>query len=808
MYTLYLKIAIRHLLKNKLYSFLNILGLAIGLASFTLIMIYVNYERSYDTFEGSENVYRVYMDYKKGNIYEPGDAQTYNLTGPTIKRKFPEVLEQVRLYKFDEIVFTYNSQVFKEKNGSLADPSYFDVFGYSLLKGDINSVLQEPNTIILTHNLASKLFGDKNPIGNSIFAFVGGNKTMLRITGVMDNVPETTHMKTNFLISYSTINTWNTFDKYERELNWNQNHFFTYLKIDKNANIKTLKTKIMTLDFSDNFDERHNIEPLEDIHLYSNKPYETEINGSATRVKFLTAIAFIILILSWLNYINLSTTKSLERAKEIGIRKVTGAKKSQLIIQSIVESVILNLVAFLLVIAISMLVLSVYNKITTGGELILDMRTIKQLLPVFGIVVFGVMLASLYPAFLLSSYKPSKALKGKIRTSTNGLHIRKGLVVIQFVATIVLIIGTIVITRQINHLQNQPLETSLNNIVAFSGQLLTKKDSILSTKLELMKNKIKKLPNVSHVMTTQTFPGDDFMNLSSAMGIIYPDGTNNNNKVYYNYEINSPEYFEMMDMKFVAGNTFLSHSTYKNRQVVINEEMAKMIGMSNPIEAVGQKIKFWSEDWNIIGVIKNYHHFGLKKPVIPLIIRHGRVDNYMLVKFDTTIISTSEFMQTITQIENLWKQTFSKSTFDYTFVDKQFDAQYNDDKQFSAAFRVFTMLAIFIAALGLFGLSSYTCIQRKKEIGIRKVNGASVFGILKLLNIDFLKWIGVAFIIAIPIAWYTMNSWLENFALKTSLSWWIFILSGVITLSIILLTVSWQSFIVANKNPATTLRDE
>ncbi len=807
MQTLYFKIAIRYLLKNKLYSFINILGLAIGVASFILIMVYVNYERSYDTFEGSEDVYRVYMDYKEGDMYVPGDAQTYNLTGPTIKKKFPEVLEQVRLYKFDKVVFTYNDQIFKEKDGSVADPSYFDVFGYPLLEGDKSSVLQEPNTIVLTQKLALKLFENENPIGKTIHAFAGGNKTILRVTGIMDNIPQTTHMKTNFLISYATINTWGVFRKLHRELNWNQNEFFTYLKIDKNVDIKALKAKIMTADFDDNFDERHNIESLEDIHLHSDKPYEAEVNGSAIRVKFLTAIAFVILILSWLNYINLSITKSLERAKEVGIRKVAGAQKRQLVIQSVIESLILNLIGILLALLLSTFVVSMYSRFI-GSELVLDVKILQQVLPVITMVILGTVLASLYPAFLLSSYSPSKALKGKIKASANGLHIRKGLIITQFAATIVLIIGTMVITRQINHLQNQPLETSLNNIVAFSGELLTKKDSVLSTKFERMKDEIKKLPYVTHAMTTQTFPGDDYINLSSSIGITYPDGTKNDHSIQYGYEVNNPKYFEMMGMKFIAGGTFLPNTRGKNKQIVINEKMAEMMPFSNPAEAIGQTIKFWDENWNITGIVNNYHHFGLKKPEVPIIIRYSRVDNYILVKFDPTVASASEYTQAITQIENLWKQIFPQSTFEYTFIDKKFDAQYNDDRQFNTAFRGFTILAIFIAVLGLFGLTSYTCVQRKKEIGIRKVNGASIFKILKLLNIDFIKWVGIAFIIAIPIAWYTMNSWLENFALKTNLSWWIFVLAGIVALGITLLTVSWQSFMAANGNPVDVLRDE
>ncbi len=806
MHTLYFKIAFRYLLKNKLYSFINIIGLAIGVASFILIMAYVNYERSYDNFEGSENVYRVYMDAKEGETFEPSDAQTANLIGPTLKQEFPEVLEQLRLYRLDKVAFKYEEKILEETKGALVDNSYFEIFKYPLLEGDPQTVLKEPNTIVLTESLSKKIFGEQDPIKKTLSAFHVGKEVLLTVTGILKDIPENTHMKTNFLISLDSYATWFASER-EAKLNWSFCDFFTYLKIDKNSDKGRLKSKIIASDFEDDEDERYNIEPLEDIHLYSNKPYEAEANGSITRVKFLTAIAFIILILSWLNYINLSTTKSLERGKEVGIRKVAGAQRAQLIIQSLLESIILNITAIVIAVILSMTVLSAYKNYT-GKELILQTSGISQFLPIISIIMVGAILAGLYPAILLSKYSPSRALKGKVRASANGLNIRKGLIITQFLATIVLLIGTIVITKQMDYIQKQPIGAQLDKVVTFQGDFFSDiSDSLVRNKYKTLEAELGKYPFVKGTSRSKTYPGDSYDNLSSFIGIKYPNGTDDSKKTYYNYNVDT-NYFELLNIQFLAGGNFIKNTKGEGNAVIINEACMRQIEILNPDDAINKTLSFFGKDWLISGVIQNYHHFGLKKEIYPMIIMHGNTSNNLLVKFDESATSAIGYNKAISQVENLWKEIFPYRTFNYTFINKKFQAQYEEDTKFSYAFKGFTALAIFIAALGLFGLTSYTCIQRKKEIGIRKVNGASILKILKLLNIDFIKWVGVAFVIAIPIAWFAMNSWLENFAVKTSISWWVFVLAGLTVLGVTLVTVSWQSFIAANGNPVDALRDE
>ncbi len=805
MYKLFLKIATRYLLKNKLYSFINIFGLAIGIASFVLIMLYVNYEHSYDTFEGSENVHRVFMDYTEDGVFVPGDAQTYNLSGPSLKDQFPEIKEFVRLSHLDDVTFKNGNTIIDGEKGALADPSIFNVLKYRLVKGDVTSVLKEPYTILLTESLAKKTFGNVDPIGKTIQVIYNGN-TLFTVNGILKDPPKTTHIKNDFLISFDTFLTWEGYHD-PRELNWNGNSFFTYIKVADNTDIDLLTEKIKNYKVESLTYERHNIEPIEDIHLKSDKPYEAEANGSVSRVRFLLAIAFIIIILSWLNYVNLSTTKSLERAKETGIRKVAGAQKPQIIVQSFIESLLLNSIAAFVAIVIVLLVLPLFNTYV-GKELGFGLTNLKGFLPMLGFIMVGAMLSGIYPAVVLSNYSPAKALKGKIRTSSAGINIRKTLIIGQFLATIILLIGTIVVTKQIKFLQNQPIGAELDQVVSLNGKILDGQiDSFRTKGFKTLDIELRKLPFVKGTVAVQTYPGGAYDNLSSFNDITFPNGILDDKSEWYHYLV-GPDYFDLMNMEFVAGSPFLENSKGHSNYIVMNETFVKHMGISNMEDAVGKTVKFFDEDWIISGVLKDYHHFGLKTGIKPMLLRHGTITSNLLVKLDKEVLSTSGLNGAISQLESKWTEIFPQSTFNYTFLDQKFKAQYNEDKAFGSAFQIFTILAIVIASMGLFGLTSYTILQRKKEIGIRRVNGATIGQILGLLNKDFVKWVGLAFVIAVPISWYTMNKWLEGFAYKTTMSWWIFALAGISALAIALLTVSWQSFRAAVANPVEALKEE
>lgn len=805
MYKLFLKIATRYLLKNKLYSFINIFGLAIGIASFVLIMLYVNHEKSYDKFEGSENVQRVYMDYLEGGEWVEGDANAYIVTGPTLKEEFPEILDFVRLRNVKGVVLMHHNAIFDQNKGSLTDPEYFKIFDRKLENGDVKKALNEPYSIVLTKSLATKIFGSEEPMGKTLNVF-DANSPAFTVTGVLEESTRNTHIKNDFLISFKTFYTWNVFEG-DWEYTWNQNEYFTYLQLDPLADTKLLKKKIMDFKVDGLPFERHNLEPLEDIHLYSDKPYEAEANGSASRISFLLAIALIIIVLSWLNYVNLSTAKSLERAKETGIRKVAGAQKPQIILQSLLESLLLNSVAIVIALLIVILVLPMFNNYIDKA-LTMGFVNVKDFLPIIGFILLGTALSGIYPAFILSNYSPAKALKGKIRTSGSGITIRKMLIMGQFLATIILLIGTIVVTKQIKFLQDQPIGVELDQVVALNGRNFgTMTDSLFTNKLETFKNELKKFSFVENMADARAYPGGGYDALNSSAGITFPSGIRDDKRITYSYGVN-PDYFELMNMEFAAGEPFKENSNGRSNQIVMNEKFVRFMGISNMQDAVNKTIKMYGDDWIIAGVVKDYHHFGLKTGIEPLIMRHNSNGDNLLVKFKQTALSSNGMTNAISQIENKWNELFPQSTFNYTFLDQNFEAQYNEDRAFGSAFQIFTILAILIASMGLFGLTSYTCIQRRKEIGVRKVNGASIAQILSLLNKDFVKWVGIAFIIAIPISWYAMSKWLESFAYKTNMSWWIFALAGLTALAISLLTVSWQSFKAAVANPVEALKEE
>ena len=740
--------------------------------------------------------------------FVPGDAQTYNLSGPTLKREFPEIVDYVRLFYLEKTTFELGDRIFEQPMGSLADDSYFKIFSYPLLNGNKKTALKGPNKIVLSESLAEKLFGLENPMQKTLSVFWRGKEAVLTVTGVMKNIPQNRHFRNNYLISYETEKTWGVFPEQAIALNFNANNYYTFIKIDKNANINLLRNKVINNNADGQEEERHNIEPLENIHLYSDKPYEVSANGSVTRVKILSAIAFIILVLSWLNYINLSTTKSLERAKETGIRKVVGAYRSQIITQLLIESFVLNWLAIGIAIVFMLILLPIYNSLTDKA-LLLNYENLSDLIPVLGFLLLGMLIAGLYPAVLLSGYSPSKALKGEVRNSSNGILLRKGLIVTQFFATIVLLVGTIIVTKQISFLKDRPIGVNLNQIIALKGEVVTNKsDSLLINDFKTLSEELKKLPFVNNMSIAETYPGDSFDNLGSTRGITLPNGITNEHTVFYTYHV-QPDYFDLMNISFVAGSTFLTSASGQNSEVVVNETFLKEMGMTSPEIALGKTLDFWgNKEWTITGVIKDYHHFGLKNKVQPMLIRYGKQVDNLLVGLDASATSTTGFASSIRQIEDKWRQIFPKSTFNYTFLDKKFQAQYNDDKNFGAAFQIITVLAILITSMGLFGLTSYTIVQRKKEIGIRKVNGATIGQILSLLNKNFVKWVGIAFIIAVPISWYAMNKWLEGFAYKTTMSWWIFALAGFSALAIAILTVSWQSFKAAVANPVESLRDE
>jgi len=744
------------------------------------------------------------MDYTEGGEFVPGDAQTYNLTGPTLKETFPEVLDFVRIFRLEKGSFIYKDNIYEESNGCIGDPSYFKLLDRHLIKGDPNSVLQNPNTIVLSAKLAEKIFGNEDPIGKTL-DFYWDEKVNLKVVGIVEDVPSHTHMKINFIISWATMKTWSAVD-FQAELNWNMNNFFTYLKLDENSDKSALQEKIISTDIEEDEDERHNIEPIESIHLHSNKPYEAETNGNARRIQFLLAIGFIILILSWLNYINLSTTKSMERAKEIGIRKVVGAQRSQLIFQSYLETILLFLLAIIIAAIMVALILPLFQNYINA---VLNYTALKMstILPLFGMIVMGIILSGIYPALVLCNYSPIQALKGKVQTTKGSLSVRKGLIIFQFMSTILLLIATMVVLKQIKFMEQQDVGVDMNQVVSLNLEIFSdQSDSLIMNEYKAFKDEISKFPFVGIVSNAQTFPGDNYDNLSSTVGITFPNGTTDDKRIFYTYEVEDL-YFKLFNLQFIAGKPFESNVNRTSKNIVINETLARFMQISDFEKGINQTVKLWGRDWTIVGIIKDYYHFGLKNRIKPMLIRDSKNSNKLLVKFKPTAVINGGLKNALDQIQSTWNEQFPSNVFSYEVVNQKYHEVYQEDKKFASAFTVFTLIAIFIASLGLFGLTSYTCIQRKKEIGIRKVNGATIMQILKLLNVDFIKWILIAFVIAVPASYFVMGKWLEGFPYKTTMSWWIFVVAGILALLIALITVSWQSLKAASSNPVNAIKE-
>ena len=799
----YIKIAFRSLSKNKLFSMINLSGLAIGMASFFVIMLYVGYERSYDKFnENHDNIFRVYMDYTENGQFVPGDAQSYNLCGPKIIEEVPEVLNFVRFYPLAGTSLEAGNRFYETTKGYLADPSFFTVFTSEMVEGDPTSALNEPNTVVLTETLAKKIFGKTNVIGENMQAINDAEKTNLRVTGVIKDIPENTHLKMSYLVSFETFTNWKVFTP--QKLNWNNNCFFTYLLTEDNVNISDLRQKLFHIDIESDT-ERMNVEKMTDIHLYSDKPYEAETNGNGNSVRFLFAIAAFIILLSWLNYINLSSAKIMERTKEVGIRKVSGARRQQLIFQFLSESFLLNFGAFILSLGLTYTILPVFNSFL-GKELSFGILGFGSLFVVMGVPVLGIFLSGLYPAIVLSSFTPVKVLKGKMAAARTEFSFRKGIVTAQFLATIILLIGTITILKQLKYMNNVPLGMNLNQTVSIKSTIIDNPESARKS-YQVLKEEVGKLSFVEDVSLVQTYPGDGYEHVGTFTHITFQDGSEDKHTNWFNY-LADENYIPLMGFELLSGSNFTDNPGTNKNKIIINECSAKVMGFASMNEAIGQKLHFWGDDFYIEGVIKDYHHFGLKNEEKPFIIRYAPDNEGLIVKLKNNTASLTEVDNELAGLEQEWKKVFAKSTFHHSFIDQKFASLYKQEKTFSKTFTFFTFLAIFIAALGLFGLSYYRINQRIKEIGVRKVNGAKVSEILAMLNRDFIKWVAFAFVIATPIAYYAMYKWLENFAYKTNLSWWIFALAGVLALGIALLTVSWQSWRAATRNPVEALRYE
>ena len=795
MFKNYLKIAWRSIRKNKVSSAINITGLTIGLSCCLLIAIYVKHELSYDRFQkNGDRIARMIMEYKIGSEGRSG-TWTSTKVFPAFKRNFPEVESGVRLSQVPRLV-KYGEKLFDEKRFLFADSTFFNVFSFSLLNGSADDVLKAPKTIVLTADAAKKYFGAENPIGKVIK--VGSDGIDFQVTGVMQNCPSNSQLKFDMVASFSSLG------PAQEETYWNAN-YTTYLLLKDKHSFASLARKIPPFMKKEMAGEvgvslNYHPEPFTSVHLYS--PFDGfEANNSITNIYIIGAIALLILAIACFTYINLSTARSMERAREVGIRKVVGAVKKQIFWQFIGESALLSLIALGLSVGVAALTLPYFNHLADKSLIISNVLEPSLLLYSFVVVLFISLLAGCYPAVILSGFNPIKVLKGAFKNSGSGIWLRKSLTVFQFVISVFLIIATFTIQHQLHYIRNKKLGFDRDQVLVLPS------DGKINKSIDLIKTELAKLTHVKNVSMAYNTPnhilgGYSMKNNSMAASENVSVTANPVDQDFVKttgLQILAGSDYNIQDMKDVA-----NEDNGKNVfQFILNESAAATLGWK-PEEAIGKRMSLGDDRPGFVkAVVKDFHFESLHNPIKPLVLFPGTYFNVMMVKLDGKDIPA-----TISVLESSWKKLVPHRPFEYHFLDEDFNKMYSAELKTGEILNVFAGMAVLLACLGLFGLSSYTAQQRIKEIGIRKILGASVLQLTSILSRDFVKLAIVAFVIAAPLAWWVMTNWLQDFNYRVNMSWWIFLLAGAMSLVIALLTVSIQAVKVALSNPVKSLKTE
>lgn len=819
MFRNYLKTAWRNLKKNKVFSLINIIGLSLGMAACLLILEYVSFKLSFDRFnERAKDIYRVYNDrYQNGKLIQHGTI-TYSAIGKAMQDDFPEVVNHSRVVPNGKSIVTYGMKKIGEIEMKLADEQFLQMFDYPLVAGNKKTALAEPHTIVISETTAKKIFGVSASEMNSVLGkaiMIGNDSTFYKITGVCKDVPENSHLEFDMMASYITLYTGENSWK-EAEYDFKDSDFWHYVQLKPGTNYKALEAKLDAFSqrhFEGNkvsgSDEKFFLQPLLKAHLYSDFEYEIGNTGSSTVVWGLLLIAVLIIIIAWFNYINLATAKSLERAREVGVRKVVGATQGQLIRQFLSESFILNLIALAISIVLVFVCQAAFNKLLGINLSLANLfsRGISYQVITFGLIALllvGILISGFYPAIVLSSFKPILVLKGKFVRSSKGIALRKILVVGQFAITVALIIGSIVIYRQIKFLSEQELGMNISQVLVVKPPELTNWDSTFIDRENSFTNKLKSNSHIMEVATSWNTVGGE---TGRSFNIRRTDQDPN---VHYTMRHDgiSPGWIKLYQIKLLAGRDYVSTDYNPNfgkvHNLIINESATKLLGYAKPADAIGKTIYRGKRQWDIVGVIGDYHQKSLRYSVEPTLLMPA----YGTGSAISIRVNTTDLTQTIAFMKQTFDEFFPGNLFDYFFLDDRFNKQYANDQLFGKAFAIFAGFAIFIASLGLLGLSLFAATQRTKEIGVRKVLGASVSSIVVLISKDFVKLVLVAFIIACPLAWYIMHVWLQDFAYRTNISWWIFPAAGGLALIIALATISFQAIKAGNMNPVTSLRSE
>ncbi len=800
----YLKVTLRNISRYKGYSFINIAGLAVGMACSVLIFLWVNDELSYDRYH--TNVHQIYRVITKGKL---ADRDVNIAVSPpplaeTFVQEFPEVMNAVRLYQSREkVLISCEDKRFYEERFYFADPTVFEVFTMPLIWGDSKSALSQPHSIVITQAIAQKYFGNESPIGKTLTL---DNSLDFRITGLAENMPSNSHFHFNFLASLSTL-------ELSRSPSWFNSSFHTYLVLRKDCPPSQLEAKFpafirkhlgpqikagMGVSIDDFFalGNRFNffLQPLTEIHLHSNLDFELEANGDARYIYIFSIIALFIVLIASVNFMNLATARSFNRAKEVGVRKALGANRLQLVRQFLAESILLSSIAFVITIALVELFLPLFNSYS-GKQLELNLRSLL-ILPaiIIGVLAIGIFAGS-YPAFFLSSFKPVAVLRKSFEGSANSSWLRGVLVIFQFTVSIVLLIGTFVVFRQLKYIHNKNLGFEKENVIIIHGA------GALGKEQEAFKQAILKSSSVAGAAASDYVLGKDFDITGLKLEGSSEEGFQAINLLCCDHDFASTLHLEITDGRFFSTDFKTDSSS-----IVINETAARMFGLKEPVgKHLITTVKGNIQTFTVIGVVKDFHFESLHQRIRPLALRlfEEGEGEYITVR-----VGLADPGKIVAFIKEEWKKFAPQQPFEYAFMEDNFKSLYRPEHRAGQLFMAFSVLAIFIACLGLFGLSSHIAEQRTKEIGIRKVLGASVKGIVLLLSQEFTKWVLVANVIAWPIAYYVMSRWLQSFAYRIDVKLWMFLLAGLAAFLIALLTVSFQAIKAALANPVESLRYE
>lgn len=807
----YLTVAFRNLIRHKFYSAINVIGLSIGLSCFFFIILFVIDEVKYDRdLSKTDQIYR--MDFS-GTINN-NEIITALMSAPaakTMKEDYPEVLDAFRFRATGNWFIKQKGKdlTFKEENVINADPNFFTFWDIKLLSGDPETCLSRPKTLVMDQTTALKIFGNEDPVGKMV---VLDNEHDYEVTGVYEDFPRNSHIHNNIMLTM--------LDREDSKSSiWMSFNFNTYLKLAPNTNIKALEAKFPELIESkigpeiqrfmnmslEEFGSTGNkagfsLMPLKDIHLYSNKLGELEANGDIKYVYIFSAIGLFILILACINFMNLATARSANRAKEVGIRKVLGAFRGQLIRQFIAEALLLTLISTLIACILTTLLLPYFNELS-GKELTLAELITPQISLIIGAILITVgLLAGSYPAFYLSGFRPAETLKGKLTLGMNRGNLRSVLVVIQFTVSIIMIIGTIIVFNQLNYIQNKKLGFDKDQI------LMVNDAWILDDQVQAFKNEALRDSKISSATVSSFLP----VNTTNSNQIYFP-GKNvggNESHIMDNYRVDH-DYIATLGMEMLNGRSFSKDFPSDSNGVILNESAVKQFGFENPVGSYvstfggNNSDSIYSETFKVIGVVKDFHYKSMKENIAGLVLHLGKSNGYVSFK-----MNAEDAQSTIDNLQLLWDEFAPGQPFSYSFLDERFNRLYQEEQKIGQIFGVFAFLAIFIACLGLFGLASFTAEQKRKEIGIRKVLGASVSSIVNKLSLNFIKLVIISFTIASPIAYFGMEKWLEDFAYRTDVKIWIFILAGISATVIAWFTMGFQSWKAARANPVSSLRNE